>query len=445
MKVALINPPVSGLFGMLQRSSCPPLGLGYLAAYLRRAGHEVRIYSPMPYRRGAERMFAELEQFGPDLVGLTAVTHSFMVARRLAARAKERLNCLVIMGGPHATALPESTLRSVPQLDAVIRGEGEIPALAIAAQFDAGGAVDFSGIPGASFLDAGRYRETPRPEPIGDLDALPYPVRELAGDAGGARRETHMAVFTSRGCPSRCTFCANICMGRKFRPRSPESVVTELAYLSEQYGARDFVFADDCFTADPKRAAAICDLIIARKLKITWYANGRVNALRDGELVAKLKKAGCTQILLGIESGDQRVLDLMTKGATLAQAEECCATLRRHGVAYFNSYILGSEGETLKTALATISFSKKLKSVVAVLGRLVPMPGTPVFEKYYKDFDRPDTDWDAWCSFLPVQPCENRHTGLSQRTVFLLTVWANLRFYCDPLQFLRLAVYAVDL
>lgn len=445
MKVALINPPVSGIFGMLQRSAYPPLGLGYLAAYLRRAGHEVRIYSPMPYRPATERMFGELELFKPDLVGLTAVTHSFMVARRLAARAKERLKCMVIMGGPHATALPESTLRSVPQLDAVIRGEGEIPLLAIASRFDAAGKVDFAAIPAASFLAEGAYGETPRPEPIADLDALPYPVRELSGAGGGGPRETHLAVFTSRGCPSRCTFCANICMGRKFRPRSPESVVAELVHLREKYGARDFVFADDCFTADPRRAAEICDLIIAKKLKITWYANGRVNALRDGALVAKLKKAGCTQLLLGIESGDQRVLDLMTKGATLAMAEECCATLRRHGVAYFNSYILASEGDTLKSVLATISFSKKLKSVVAVLGRLVPMPGTPVFEKYYSDFDRPDTDWDAWCSFLPVQPCENRHTELSQRAVFLLTIWANLRFYCDPVQFLRLAAYAVDL
>ena len=172
MKVALINPPVSGVFGFFPGSSHPPLGLGYIAACLRRAGHEAKIYSPTPYPWSFEKMFKDLERFGPDLVGITAVTPSFMVARRLAAQAKARLGCLVIMGGPHVTALPGSTLRSVPELDAVIRGEGEVPALAIAEAFTARGEVDFGRIPGAAFIADGRYRETDRPEPIADLDSL---------------------------------------------------------------------------------------------------------------------------------------------------------------------------------------------------------------------------------------------------------------------------------
>ena len=438
MKIALINPPVPGLLGLLSERPFAPLGLGCIAAYLRRGGHEVRIFSPHISRLKDGRMWEPVEKFAPDIAGFTSVTPNFMIARELAVQAKARLGCLVVMGGPHVTAIPRSSLESAPALDAVIRGEGEIPMLALADQFDASGKVDFAAVPGAAYLAGGGYREVPRPDYIADLDGLPYPARDLSDTEDYAPDARSMRLISSRGCPGQCTFCGSICMGRKFRARSPEQVAGEMAHLAGKYGVRSFNIVDDCFTADPARAAKICDLIVDARLKVSWTINGRVNTLQDEGLLRKLKRAGCVQVLLGIESGNQRILDLMKKGTTLAAAEECCARLRRHGIACFNSFILGNEGEDWRTALDTISFSKKLGSELVLFGRLMPSPGTPVFEKYYKDFDRPDTDWDRWSSMLPVQPCENRHTALSQRALYWLTIWAYLRYFLDPVQLLRL-------
>lgn len=447
MKIALINPPSPPLPLWILRvinSYSIPLGLAYLAAYARRAGHKVRIFDPEPSRTPLELMWKEVAEFGPDLVGITSVTPNFAMAKELALEAKKRFGCLVIIGGPHANALPRSTLLGVPGLDAVVLGEGEIPLLAIAEEFDSAGKVDFNKIPGAAFLEAWKYKETPRPELISDLDSLPAPARDLVDIKlyypnrwffGGKKSTT---LLSSRGCPGQCTFCANICMGRRFRPRGPENVVGEMESLVREHGLRHFKVYDDCFTANPGRAAAICDLVIGRKLNITWDIMGRVNTLLDEALIFKMKRAGCRQVVLGIETGSQRILNLMKKGTTLAMAEECCAKLRRHGVLYSNSFIIGNEGDTEETILETIAFAKKLKSDLVSFVVMIPFPGTPLFDKYFKEFDSPDTDWSNWCSLLPNRPYEPRQTGgLSMGDLMRFQVLADKRFHGDPGHLLR--------
>ncbi|MDD2806805.1 MAG: radical SAM protein, partial [Elusimicrobiales bacterium] len=434
MKIALINPPFPPppLWILLAtRSYNYPLGLAYLAAYVRRAGHEVKLFDPEPLRMTPERMWKEVAEFGPDLVGITSVTPNFTIAKELALEAKKRFDCLVVMGGPHPNALPRSTLLGVPGLDAVILGEGEIPLAALAAEFDSAGKVDFNKIPGAAFLEAWKYKETPRPELIADLDTLPSPARDLADMRlyypnrwffGGKKSTT---LLSSRGCPGQCTFCANICMGRKFRPNSPGYVVEEMAGLVKKYGLRHFKIYDDCFTANAGRAAAICDLLIERRLNITWEIMGRVNTLLDEALMVKMKRAGCRHIILGIETGSQRILNLMKKGTTLAMAEECCAKLRKHGIAYSNSFIIGNDGDTEETIMETIAFAKKLKSGVAAFVVMMPFPGTPLFDKYFKDYDKPDTDWTNWCSMVEDRPYEPRQTQLSMKDLMRLKTLAD--------------------
>lgn len=447
MRIVLINPPFPPppLWILIATSSFNfPLGLAYLAAYVRRAGHEVKIFDPEAGRLPAERMWSGIKEFAPDLIGITSVTPNFATARQLALEAKRRFNCLVVMGGPHANALPRSTLLGVPGLDAVITGEGELPLLAIAEEFDAAGKVDFGKIPGAAFFEHWKYRENPRPELIADLDALPYPARDLADLRlyypnrwfFGGRKST--TLLTSRGCPGQCTFCANICMGRKFRPHGPARVVAEMTHLVKEYGLKHLKIYDDCFTADPKRAGEICDLMISSGLGITWEMMGRVNTLLDEELIVKLKRAGCRHVMLGIESGSQRVLSLMKKGITLATAEQCCAKLRKHGLSYSNSFIIGNEGDTEETIMESISFAKKLKSSAVAFNVLIPFPGTPVFEKYFKDYDSPDTDWADWCSMVEARPYEPRQTRLSMEVLMRFQALANNMFYNDPAQLWRI-------
>ena len=382
-----------------------------------------------------------------------------IVAGRLVRDAKRRLGCLVVMGGPHATALPRTTLLSLPALDAVIVGEGEIPLLALANEFSARGSVDLDKIPGAAFIKKGRYKANPLPGMIADIDALPYPARDLLDmklygthllsdlephwrrgrDAAGTEKprwsidsrgvRKNAILISSRGCPSQCTFCANVCMGHKFRAHSPGYVVGEMEHLVKKYGVNHFQIADDCFTADPGRVSAICDLIIKKKLDITWDAAGRVNNLYDGSLLNKMKKSGCILMLLGIETGEQRLMNLMKKGITLEMAEKCCALLRRHGIAYMNSFIFGNEGDTEETVSATVNFAKKLGSELVVYMVLVPYPGTRLFDKFFKEYDRPDTDWSHWTSCGPDRPYEPRQMALSNGR--LLELMAQASGYYD--------------
>lgn len=446
MKIALVSPLFPDWENRREARAyyAFPAGIGYIAACLRRAGHTARIFIPDPGRMPMAQVWKELGEFKPDLVGITAVTANFMEAGRVAAEAKKKFGCLVIMGGAHVTALPRSTLESLPALDAVILGEGELPMLALAAEFDERGKADFASVPGAAFIKDGQYRQNPRPEPIADLDSLPYPAMDLLnGDfyqpGGNSPNAVKSAkIVTSRGCPGQCTFCANICMGRKFRAHSPQYVVGEMKHLMRTYGIRNFRIHDDCFTADPRRVAAICDLIMKEKLDVTWDAAGRVNTLLDEALVLKMKKAGCVRILLGIETGNQRINSLIGKMTTLETAERCCALLRRHGIHYFNSFLIGCEEETVSTAMDTMRFSGKLRATINVFSILTPFPGTPIFEKYYKDFDRPGTDWSRWATHGPSRLYETRHTRLSNSALWWLMVLAYLRCYLNPMQFLRI-------
>lgn len=448
MKIALISPPALK-FGIKLRTGpyhAFPIGLGCLAAYVQRAGHTVKIIAPDPAGMDMETAWKLLREFKPDIVGISSVTQTFLTSGRLAQEAKRRLGCPVIMGGIHVTALPRTSLLRFPELDAVIRGEGELPLLALADGFDKTGRIDFANVPGASFIRNGEYTENPMPDSISDLDSLPYFARDLL-EGGIYQKHTptdkplsHMAMISSRGCPASCTFCANSRMGRRFRARSAENVVGEMEYCIKRYGTEYFVFYDDCFTTDPRRVYAICELLIAKKLKIYWEASTRVNMLLDEELLKKMKRAGCKGITIGVETGDQHISDLMKKGTTPVQAELCTALLRKYNIPFSAGFMIGNEGDTPETVRKTIAFACKLKPTIAFFSITIPMPGTELFEKYYADFDRLDTDWSRWTAQGISRPFDLRHTAISPKKLFLLFVWAHLRFYLNPLQFLRMTM-----
>lgn len=449
MKLALINTPYLHTYGKISIShNCSfPMGLGYLAAYLRQHGHLVKIYDPEARRMPLETMWEELATFKPDVVGITSVTSNFMLAKKLVAEAKKKLSCSVIMGGPHAAALPRSSLMGTPDLDAIIVGEGEIPLFHLAQGFNQNGRVDFQQVESAAFFDGGEFVKTRHAPLIDDVDSIPYPARDLV-DMSVYRLHGHFqrgqrsaTILSSRGCPSRCTFCGNFVMGRRFRPHSPEYFVGELEMLVNQYGIRHFHVVDDCFSFDPLRVERICELILARNLAITWFIFGRVDTLQDERLLKRLRQAGCVYALLGIETGNQRINDIMHKGTTLEQAETCCRLLRKQGIRYFNSFIIGNEGDTEETVLETIKFAGKLKSVMAGFSLMIPFPGTWLFKKYFNEYDRPDTDWNAWCNVAQDIPYEPKQTALSKADIFRLMALAYRRYYLNPVQWFRILAF----
>ncbi len=450
MKVVLVNTPSLFVYGKIKSGhNCSfPLGLGYIASYIRRAGHEVRLFDPEAHNISYERMWEEVKTFKPDMVGISAVTSNFMEATQLVLEAKEKIGSLVIMGGPHVTALPQTSLLITPGLDAIIIGEGEIPVLSIADYFDKYGRVDFNEIPGVAFFEGNEFKKNRRPPFIENIDVIPYPARDLV-DINVYKLHPHFqhksksaTILSSRGCPSKCTFCGNIVQARRFRPHSPEYFVGELEFLVKQYNIRHFHIVDDCFSYDLSRVEKICDLILSKQLDITWFAFGRVDTLQDERIIKKMKKAGCIYVLLGIETGNQEINNIMRKGTTLEMAKRCCELLSKNNIKYLNSFMIGNDGDTEQTVIETIEFARSLKSVITFFNILIPFPGTFIFKKYFSDYNNPATNWNNWCAVGDDIPYEPRQTVLSKSDILRLTSYAYKRYYFNPKQFLRIILFA---
>ena len=447
MRIAFINPPYLHIYGKIAAGKhCSfPLGLGYMASYVREHGHTPAIFDieAMPYP------FAEIWQqilrFKPDLLAITSVTANFTQAKFLAEKAKTEIGCLVIMGGPHVAALPEVTLQAVTGLDAVITGEGEEPLRILADQFDATGKVDFASVPSACFIAHGEFQRSAPLRLIENLDSIPYPARDLVDMSWYSlpphfqRGKKSATILSSRGCPSQCTFCGNLIHGRNFRFNSPDYFVSELQMLRDKYGIRHFHVVDDCFSADPERVHDICRLILDRKLTdITWFIFGRVDTLQDEKLIAGMRRAGCVYVLLGVESGSEHVLEKMCKETSLDAVRTCCKLLRKNRIAYFNSFMIGNVGETEEDVMKSIAFAKELKSVMAGFSIMTPFPGTYVFNKFYRDLANKDTHWENFTSVTSKIAFTVKHTSLSNSDIERLTALAYKKFYCDLPQILRL-------
>jgi radical SAM superfamily enzyme YgiQ (UPF0313 family) len=307
-------------------------------------------------------------------------------AMEMAALVKKtNPGTLIVLGGPHPSFAPEETLEP-PDVDAVVIGEGEETFPRIVERF-LGGSRDFSGIKGSAFKDpAGEIFINPPGEMIKDLDSIPFPSIDIMavetyfneGSKYGVlqRRSRSLPIIASRGCPSDCTFCVRF-LGRRFRVRGAENIVDELAWLKEGFGVKEFNFLDDNFTLHKKRVMEVCDLIHRRGLDITFrFPNGVREDFLDGDILRVLKSVGCYHLDFGIESGSQRVLNLMKKGKKIEEIAEKVYLCKEHGFKVSASFLFGTPGETLEDMEKTIRFAAALPLDSASFGIVIPFPGT---------------------------------------------------------------------
>ena len=347
----------------------PPLGPAYVAASLREAGHEVRLLDCTFLTRDDALELALAA--GADVVGIycmaTMLDDCLWFARRLRGRCR-----LLVAGGPLPTCDPDAFRND---FDVVVRGEGEQTMCEVVAAHEAG--ADVSAVPGTAGAP-------PRPF-APDLDAIPYPARQLLPNARyirhGRRRYGHAVttVMSTRGCPFACDFCSNVVFGSTFRERSPGSVVDEVEEALA-LGYDRISFADDVFTLKRERVVAICAEIERRGLRFSWECLGRVDALDEPTALA-MKRAGCTTVFFGIESGDDRILRLMNKQITAAQAASAVEAAHRAGLEVGAFFILCYPGETDDTVLETLRFAGSLPLDYLGLTMPYPLPGTGLYER----------------------------------------------------------------
>ena len=359
MNILLINPP--------QRTGShqPPMGLALLAAVLERAGHKVKIGDV-----GTQWLDAIQDA---DVVGITAVTPTITAAWQLAKDVKARNpRAKIILGGQHASLLPEESLNAAP-FDVVVTGEGEKTIL--------------DAINGAHGIMPG--------ERIRQMDNLPYLAYHLL-DWGqysymaphGKYRPT-LPMQTSRGCPYSCAFCSKPVFGKDYRAMSPWRVLSEIRDVVNAYGVREIAFYDDVFTMDKKRTHEICEGLLKQGIKIHWTCETRVN-LVDLDLLQHMKQAGCMAIAYGIESGSPRIRMQLNKGITGAQIETAVSWTQKAGIETIGYFMVGTPGETADDVQATIDFAVDLGLDYAQFSQTMAYPGTALYESLP---EKPKT-WD---------------------------------------------------
>lgn len=432
MDVLLINPydenAVKNGLGFIS----PPLNLMYLGGALEDASFNVHIMDDDLEQLGYEKISKIISKSSPDVVGITATTPTINNALEYVKLVKKVLpDSLTVIGGPHTTFMPIETLKSSSDLDVVVVGEGEETMVELANGFADGKKGNLADVNGIAYQNKGSTKINPSRELIKDLDSIPFPARHLIPfESYATTKEKSSDMITSRGCVFNCDYCSSsLIMGKKFRTRTPENVADEIEHLIEKYGLEKIAFMDDTFMLNKSRANDIADEIKKRGLDIGFVASSRVDMVNKA-LLEKLKKSGLSTLYYGVESGSQRILNLMKKGITLNQAENAVRSAKEVGVEVLTSFILGFPGETKKEMDKTIDFSIKLNADYSQFSILTPFPGTPIYHQLKKKKLIDTENWNKYTVMKSVIKYED--LGLSKKLVERKLAQAYLKFYSRP-------------
>jgi len=397
MKIRLFVPP-GGYFAerWSKGSSMPPLGLLYIGAVLEKEGTDVGIVPADVLGLNWRGVASRVREERPDIVGVTSTTENRFQSFKLIRLARKAYpGALTVMGGPHASMAAEDTLAHIPELDLIVRGEGEMTTLELCRAFEKTGRDRerlrplLSSIDGISYRDAdGRVVTNPPRTPIPDLDVLPFPAFHLVPfekynfmiDVPGRGPLQAVNIMASRGCPFDCNFCATpVNWGRHVRTRSPENVVREIEEHLCERGARVIFFYDDTFNASPQRVERICDLILERKLDIFWRAEVRIDLI-GRPLLEKMKRAGLFHISFGIEAGSERVRrEVIHKKIKIEDFHNLVGWCLELGIIPNVFFIFSHPTETWEEAQETVSIIERYRGQVeASVAVLHVYPGTPL-------------------------------------------------------------------
>jgi len=372
------------------------MGLALIAAVLEKAGYQVSIIDANALNLSLEAVIPLITN--ADVVGITAMTPTINAAIDIAHYVKQAYpDLLIVLGGAHATLLDKEVLVTAPEIDIIVRGEGEETIIELLHALES--QQPLGEIQGISYRKDGEVISNSTRTKNVDLDSLPFlayhllPWGKYKPHPPHGRALPFAVIITSRGCPFQCTYCSKPIFGKQFRAQSPERVLEELTYYQKQFGIKEFAFYDDVFTLDNKRVHTIAEEIIKRKLKIHWTCESRVN-LVDKELLQHIQRAGCYSVAYGIESGSQEVLDTLDKGISLQQIKEAVSLSQKVGLQTIGYFMIGSPRESPETIQQTIGFAKKLGLDFAQFSVTTPFPGTKLYDLFMKNKKDKDIPWE---------------------------------------------------
>ncbi len=406
-RVMLIFPPMYDV-KVLDTMVCPPMGIAYLAAYIRDIvsvrlldcvaeayDHKESITCEIE-RVGLtdDEIIEEIRYWNPDLVGLSCIfSNQIACIRVLSRRIKKEISrdVLVVTGGTHPSFLPEKTLAET-DVDIIVLGEGERGLYEVIQARNQGRELD--AIDGIAYREKEKIVVHKRTTWIEDLDTLPFPARDLlpmekyfqasSPMAYHWRKTRNVPIISSRGCPNRCPFCSSWRhWGQRYRQRSADNVLEEIKHLKKDFGIEELKWQDDNLTIDKKRAKEIFSKMVVRGLTIPWNTpNGIAIWTLDEEMIRLMKQSGCYEITLAVESGDpDSFRRFVGKPFTLEKAREVARLARKHRITTVGYFIIGFPGETFAQIQRSIRFALDLKVDYLSPFIYIPIPGSRLWEE----------------------------------------------------------------
>lgn len=437
MKVLLVSPSQSQVYGIMKPPDYPSLGLAYLGAVLDEAGHNVKIIDIDAEQLSNNEFLVEVKNGDYGLVGITVTTPTFSKALELTEIVKNNSDAYTVLGGIHANTMPEECINN-QSVDFIVKGEGEITLLELVRCLETHGSLEH--VDGLYYKENGKILRSKNRALIGNLDTLPFPSRRLSNryhySFPDALYELAFPVMTSRGCPGNCIHCnSRSIFSRRFRARSPKNVVDEIEYLIREYKAKEIHIWDDNFTTQKKRVFEIRDEIKRRNIDVKFsFPNGvRVDYV-DEEVLQALKDMGAYSVAFGVESGNQRILNHINKNITLERIEKAFYSAKKAGLETWGFFMIGLPSETRATINDTINFSIRIKPDIAKFHILKPFPGTDAYRQLQNDRLIMDNNFDHYgIHTAPV----HRLPTLDSSDLLTLQKEAYRRFYLRPSVLLR--------
>jgi len=420
-----------------------PLGIGYVASYLlsKRPCDHVKVIDARNLRLSHQKLVRSAKDFNPDIIGISAINFEADQVQQLSCILKKEMpNTVIVLGGPYASANRGAILERNPAIDYLVICEGEETFFELVQTIEQNQSP--AQVAGIFFRQNGEIRFTGERAMIKDLDAIPFQW-ELVNPENYFRRtgrnsenivkysQRSLSIITSRGCPYGCIFCHNI-FGKKFRARSSEKVVSEIAFLKEKYGIRELEMVDDSFNQDLDRAKEICRGIIKRNLGLhISLPNGIRGDIVDEEFLDLLKEAGFYRIAFAVESASPKIQKLIRKKIDLDKVKWAIAEVTKRGMIATGYFIMGFPEETEQDIEMTIRYAKESKLSVASFFYLNPFPGTEVArmaeeknlrDKLFRDY-----------STMTVNLSK-----VSDKRLHQLNKKAYRKFYLDPARIWRI-------
>ncbi len=397
-KILLINPPYNlEVYKENKNFSVhPPVGLAYLAGFIKKYGYDVEIIDANALNISKDELINLIINHSSRIVGFTSVTATINLVCQICDKVKEKSDKVLIIGGQHVTFKDKEILTACNSIDYIVRGEGEMTLLRLLHRLKINKTA--KGLMGITYSENNKIISNPDRPAIKDINKIPFPAWELLPRSKyrlngfqdlGFSGEQLGKLISTRGCPNKCTFCSSAHFWGKPRFRNVDNIFEELVFLTQKLKVRHVDFMDDCLTIPVSRFRELCNRIIENNLNFKWSCYSRVQNINE-ELVQLMKKAGCFMVLLGIESGNQEIINSIKKNITLEQVTNAVKLFKKYHIDCLGFFMIGLPKDTKETVEETVNFAKKLNLDFPFFSVTTPFPGTELH------------DWFMSSNFAPI-------------------------------------------